>query len=504
MTGLGAIAAWTSPALVVAVVARVTAGGIEAPLFILAVLAAPLLALLAEPGPRVAPSGFVSTIGLVTVACVLGAGFCTIADLGQVLGLETGAVLGSAVALVLVTTVWSGHRSVAATAVVLGAGALVIAVGILGVSVGASPWAAWSRVASRGAFELGARSAWTQEGVAFLEPITLTFTEPHQIKAATPGVFRVTERDRPAVVVRERRLAAGESLMLRPGDTLSVPTGARVRFEAGRRVPGSPPSGVAWADRPGAPRAPLLAWWLGLLVTLAGGALVLVRPAAPPSRAAALLGPAIVLGVALAATCWGVYAVDAAPELSIGARAAASLIRLVPVVADEPWRSRLLAAVVLALVALLLASAAALRQRLVDLGAGGGGRIAATLRRGVLRAVMWGVLVVAAAAAGPLAGNGWTLLLWGMGLAAATVLGPLVATTDAPGFERARARGAVAGGVLFVVLAAAHTLVPLHGALDAVAQHPALVAVPGAWLVTALSRPSGAARGEMVAAARRR
>lgn len=495
MTGVGTIAAWTSPALVVAVVARVTAGGVEAPLFVLAVLAAPLLALLAEPEPRAAPSGFELAIGLVTVACVLGAGFRAVSDLGHVLGLETGAVLGSAVTLVLAITVWSHPHRVAAVAVVFGAAGLVIAVGIFGVAVGASPWAAWSRVASRSAFELGPRSAWTGEGATFREPITLTFTEPHQITAATAGVFRVTEHDRPAAVVREWRLGAGESLMLRPGDTLSVPAGVRVRFEPGKRVPGSPPSGVAWADRPGAPRARLLAWWLGLTVTLSGGALLLVRAVGPPSRTAALLSPATVLGVTLAAACWGVYAVDAAPEVSVGARAAASLVRLAPVVADEPWRSRLLAAIVLALVALLLASAAALRQRLVDFGAREGPRVAATVRRGVVDAATWSGVVVAAAAASAVAANGWSLLLLGTGLAAATVLGPLAATGGRPGFERARAMGVLAGGLLFVALAAsAHWLAPLHGALGAhgalgvVAQFPALVAVPGAWLVATLAR----------------
>lgn len=489
MTSVGAIAAWTSPALVVAVVARVTAGGLEAPLFVLAVLAAPLLALLAEPGPRPAPSGFELGIGLVTVACVLGAGFRAISDLGHVLGLEAGAVLGSAVALVLAITVWSGPHRVAAVAVVLGAGGLVIAVGLLGIAVGASPWAVWNRVASRSAFELGPRSAWTQEGAPFLEPITLRFTEPHQITAAAAGVFRVTEHDRPEEVVREWRLAAGESLMLRLGDTLSVPAGARVRFEPGKRVPGSPASGVAWADRPGAPRARLPAWWLGLTVTLAGGALWLVRPAGPLSPAAALLSPATVLGVTLGAACWGVYALDVAPEVSIGAPATASLIRVIPVVADEPWRSRMLAAIVLALVALLLASAAALRQCLVDAGA----------RRSAFGAATWTVVVVAAAAGSAMAATGWSLLLWGAGLAAAALLGPLVATGGRPGFERARAVGVLAGGLLFVALAAsAHWLAPLHGVPGVVGQYPALVAVPGAWLVATL------ARAQAVAAARRR
>lgn len=501
MTGVGAIAAWTSPALVVALMARVTAGGVEAPLFGLAVLAAPLLALLAS-GPRAAPSGFAFTADLITIACVLGAGVHVIGHLGHVLGFEPATVLGATVALVLVATIWSGPSRLAATVVVLGAAALVTAVGILGVSVNASPWAAWSRVASRSAFELGPRSAWTQQGARFLDPITLTFTEPHQITAVEAGVFRVVEHDRPAVVVREWRLAAGESLMLRPGDTLSIPPGVRVRFEPGKRVPGSPPSGVAWADRSRAP-ARLVAWWLGLTVTLTGGALALIRAAAPSSRAAAALGPATVFGVVLAATCWGVYTVAEAPDLSIGARAAASLVGLVPVVADEPWRSRLLAAILLALVALFLASAVALRRRLDDSGAREDGP--APVRRRLVAAATWCGVVAAGVGASTLDVDGFTLWLWGVGLAASTLLGPLVATGDTPGYERARAQGALAGGVLFVVVAAAaYRLAPLPPPLAIVAEFPALVAVPSAWLVTTLSRASGPARGEILAAARRR
>jgi hypothetical protein len=504
MTGVGAVAAWTSPVLVVAVVAHVAAGGLEAPLFVFAVLTAPLLALLAGSGSRGARSSFVFTIGLVTVACVLGAGLRAITDLGGVLGLETGATLGSTVALVLVTTLWPGHGRVAAAALVLGASALLIALVILGSAVATAPWTAWSRVASRNAFELGVRSPWTGDGAPFVRPMTLRFTEPHRITAVTAGVFRVTEQDRAAAVVREWRLAAGDSLMLRPGDALSIPADVRVRFEQGKRVPGAPVSGVTWADRSGAPRGRALVSWLGLTVTLAGGALLIVRLAAPPSRVAALFGPVTLLGVVLAATCWGVYAVDAAPELSIGAPASAILARLGPVVADEPWRSRLLAAVVVALVALLLASAAALRQRLVDLAAGESGRLAGAARRGALGVVAWVAVVAAAAAGGVTIADGWLLLLHGAGLAAAVALGPLLATGEAPGLARARALGQVTGAVLFVVLTiAAHWLPPPAGAAAAVAEYPALVAIPGAWLVATLTR-SAAASGEMVAATRRR
>jgi hypothetical protein len=486
MTGVGAVAAWTSPVLVVAVVARVTAGGVETPLFVLAVLAAPMLALLAGGGPRGARSGFATTISLLTVVCALGAGFRAVADLGHVLGLETGATLGAAVALVLVTTTWRDHHRVAATALALGAAALSIALVIAGVAVAVPPWTAWSRVASRGAFELGERSEWTREGTVFSRPTTLTFTEPHTITAATDAVLQVTERDR-VTNVRERRLAAGESLPLRPGDSLAIPAGVRVRFERGRRVPGAPASGVTWADAGPVP-ARLLAWWTGLTLTLTGGALMIVRPSGAPSRASAIFGPGVTFLVVLAATCWGVYAVDAAPELSMEVPAASVLVRLAPVVADEPWRSRILTAIVLALLALFLGAAAALRRCLSELTAPDSGDLATSARRRAVEAATWVAMVVAAVAASLVVTDGFTLLTQGSGLAAAILLGPLLTRGDGPGAERARAQGALVGGLIFVVVAALARWPGATGPVEVVVQHPALVAAPAAWLVTTLSR----------------
>ena len=107
MTQVGAMAAWTGPALVVAVVARVMVGGLEAPLFILAVLAAPLLALLAEPAPGALPSSAALPIGLVMAVCVLGSSIRAMADLGHILGWPTWGTLGSAVALMLLATLWA-------------------------------------------------------------------------------------------------------------------------------------------------------------------------------------------------------------------------------------------------------------------------------------------------------------------------------------------------------------------------------------------------------------
>jgi hypothetical protein len=496
MRGAAALAAWTGPALVVAVVARVTTGGVEAPLFVLAVLAAPLLAWLAGPWARAAPAGLPLVVGLVVAACALGAGLRILVDLGHLLGVETGVTLGASIVLVLGVTTRSRGDGVVVGALALGSGALVAAVIALGVIVDTPPWLAWARVASHGGFELGPHSPWTGEGGQVLEPITLTFTEPHRVTSVAAGLYHVIERDRGTSTVRERRLAAGDSLMLRPGDSLAVPAGARLRFEAGKRLPGAPESGVAWADRPGVPRARLMVEWVGLVVTLTGGAIALLRPTSPLSRPAVLAGPVTVLAVVWAATCWGIYAVATAPELSIGAPPVAALARLGRVVSGEPRNSRLVAAVVVALVALLLASAGALRRRLAELAALESGRLAAPAHRAGLGAAVWGVLLAAAAAGSVAVVDAWSLLLQGAGLAAATLVGPLLATGDAAHLDRARAAGALTGALLFVgPAAAAHWLWPSSAA---VLEYPALVAVPGAWLVAAL------VRREKVARARRR
>jgi hypothetical protein len=495
MTGAAAVAAWTGPALVAAVIARVTLGGVEAPLFVLAVMVAPVLALLAGPGPPGAPCALEVAVELVTAVCVLGAGFRVMLDFGRVLGVESGVALGSSIALVLVTTVWPGRGEGAAAALALGGGALVLAVIVVGIAAASPPWTAWSRIASRAAFEIGSRSPWTREGALASEPMTVTFSEPHRVSAVTAGVYRVTERDRGTDTVREWRPATGDSLTLRPGDSLSIPAGARLRFESGKRVPLAPGSGVAWADRLGASRAHLLAGWVGLVVTLVGGALAVVRPLAPLSSFAAIAAPAALLGVVWAATCWGIYAVDAAPELAFGASSVVPLAHLASVIADDPWRSRLLGAVVMALVALLLATAVALRARFAALAGRGRPPVAPT-RRVVLGVALWIVMVTTAAAAGLAVVDGWALLGWGAGLAAAMLPGPLVATRNAVGLGSARTKGALAGALLFVAVAAATRWLAPPAA--AVVQYPALIAAPGAWLVTVF------ARREMMASGRRR
>src|SRR6185503_18711894 len=147
---------------------------------------------------------------------------------------------------------------------------------------------------------------------------------------------------------------------------------------------------------------------------------------------------------------WGVYAVDAAPELSVGMPPGAALARLVPAVVAEPWRTWLSATAAVALAALLVASAAALHGRLVALSSLRSDHVAGLLRRRAVRAAAWTVLVLVAAAAGMRAAEGWSLLLQGAGLGAAMVLGPLLAVGDAADGWRAHLVGALAGATVFV------------------------------------------------------
>ena len=512
MTRFGAVAAWTGPALVMALVTGVAAGGVAAPLFVLAATAAPLLALLPGPTARAAP--FALTAGVLTTACLLLAGFRVVSDVGRAAGLDAWPLVGAAAGLLVVTTAWPRRTALAGVALVAGAGALVVAVVVLGIAATTAPWTAWSRVASRAAFELGPRGPWSTDGTPPAMPVTLTFSEPHRITVTAAGVYRVIERDRSAVVVREWRLAPDASLALRPGDTLSIPAGGRVRLEAGKRVPGTT-SGVRWAGRPTPSGGRVLAEWLGLSLTLTGAALAILRPVDRLSRTAALLGPLTVLAVVLATGCVALYGVDLAPELATGVAPATALAHVASTVAEEPWGSRLAGVMVGALAALFVAAAAALHQRLADLARVDGGRLGVILRDGLARTAVWTVLVAAAAAGSVWVRDGWSLFLHGAGLAAAVLLGPLLAGGEGVGAgdRGVRMAAAVAGGTVYgCVLAAARGLGPLPvDPASALARFPALVAVPAAWLVAlvlhgALVRSGvlDSAGGQMVAGARRR
>ena len=106
---------------------------------------------------------------------------------------------------------------------------------------------------------------------------------------------------------------------MRPGDRLALAAGTRIRFEPGKRVPGSAASGVAWAEPPERRSPGTAAHALGTALTLVGGALALLPPLGPLAWRGAAAGPALLLALTLAAICWGTYAVYVAPELALAA-----------------------------------------------------------------------------------------------------------------------------------------------------------------------------------------
>ena len=244
----------------VGLAARVFAGDVTAPLVALLVVLAPLLALLPgggrggdAPGPDV-----VSTVvGLSALGMVLSANVMVVTAVASLLGVpfpQSAALLGVSACLILVC-----RRApfVSSLAFIVGIAGLTVLVAAMGVALPAAPWTTWAQLASRPALAFSPGTAWVSDGRTVPRVTTLVFDETHQVTALSRGVFRVEEGERSDGTVQERRLNPGDSLMLRAGDRLTIPPDVRVRFEAGKRIPGTPRSGAAWAEpraiRPGPP-----------------------------------------------------------------------------------------------------------------------------------------------------------------------------------------------------------------------------------------------------------
>jgi hypothetical protein len=462
MTGVRGIAAWTGPVLVGALATRVAAGAADAPLLVLAAVVAPLVALLQ---PRIADSPHVVSAGAVAVsaALIVAASLVPLGDAALLLGGRRwhGVLLAATLAL-LVPLAARGHAwRVAALAA--GGGTLLAALALLAVTTGRSPLDAWRLVATRPALTFGSESPWVHDGGWFARRTTLAFREGHRLTAVTPGTFRVVEQDGAQLVVRDWRLEAGDPLSVRPGDRLTVEAGSRVRFETGKRVPGAASSGAVWAE-PGAP--PLLTSVAGL-ATLLLGAIALV----PAAGRRGLAAPALLVTLTLAAAAWGVYAVAAAPDVMLGGSVVEPLLRLPSAIAGARGVGPL---VVVALLALLVAAAGALHERVAALA---GGRAT----------VLWVGAVVIAAVGSLWPFDPWFLLMAGLGVAAATVAAPrLAGASRRVGSWPVEAIGALAGGAVFVAVVAMGPRLP--AALGAVAEWPALLAAPAGWLVVRVLR----------------
>ena len=463
MTALRGLAVWTGPVLVGTLTTRVAAGTPDAPMLVLAAVVAPLVALL-QPRGDDAPHVVSAAATSVSAALILAASLLPLGDAALLLGGRRWQGVALAAALVLLPVLLPEVNRWRTAALAVGAAALVVALLMLGAATARAPWDAWRDAAARPALVFSAHSPWVTGGGWFARRTTLAFEEGHRLIAVSPATFRVVEHDGTSDVVRDWRLAAGDPLSVRPGDRVTIESGSRVRFEAGKRVPGAAASGAAWAEG----GASSFIGSLAALATLVLGAIGLVPPAARRGFAA----PAMLLIVALAATCWGLYAVIAAPEVMLSGSVAEPLLRVPGAV---PGARIVIPFVIVALAALFVATAGALRERVSALA-------------GARATWAWLAVVAVAAGASLWPFDPWFLLMAGLGFAAATLAAPRLAggrTARIAGWPLP-VLGALAGGVVF---AGAVALGPrLPAAVGIVAEWPVLLAAPAGWLTVKLLR----------------
>jgi hypothetical protein len=456
-----AVAIWLQPVLLAALALRVAAGEADAPWLVLGALVAPLIALLAPARRRTTVGPVAAVAAAVAVVGLLAANFLLAADAAALLGVTPWLGVVAAAALALLAPLSPAASRLAPPALVLGAAALVLSLGAVTLATATAPWTAWSRGGLRPALTFAEASAWVRDGERFARPARLMFADGQRVTALTPGVYRVIERDAAPPTVREWHLESGDTLALRPGDELTVGAGARLRFEAGRRVPGAPASGVTWADAPA--RGPqMLPAALGGLVTLVGGALALV-PAVTRRGPPAAAGPLLLLAGVTTATGWGVYAAATAPDLALGGSLLAPLLRLPPLALGSRAGVPLAAMAAGGIVLLLGCATVALRRRL-----------AAAARP---EPALWAAAVALAAILTVWPLDPWRLVTLALGLAAAAWTPAILATTRAAGLG-----GSLAGGFAFVTLSLLPALAPAAAAwLDTLVRYPALAALPVGW-----------------------
>jgi hypothetical protein len=471
------LAVWLTPTVVLAVPAALAARGPDGLWLGLVVTLAPLIALAwgtdrPVPGDRSRDDEtlFPVVTLLITVGVLLWANIALAGDVAAWLGARRwqGIVITAGAGWLL--TAW---RPLRRTAPVLLAMALIVAVVVLlqlAWALALWPIAAWDRVATQPAFRFPPSSPWVVGGrdLGVLRGgAPLAFDEVHRLTAPAGGILRARTLDGARRADIEWTLAPGQTVTLRAGDEISRGSTLRLRFEADKRVPGSPASGMLWADA--RPRR-----WLervGLAVTLLAGAAALLRAGLTVRLPRDGLGFAAG-GLLLAfvwAQAWAVYALIQAPDLFLGGITLERLLELpAHALFAEPWRRTLQALLLAAGLAAFLASSLALRERLGALDSTGGGEIGhdpglwAGLFGGAALASLWPV-------------DPWALSLLALG-GAGCALGPSAL------WPPRHARTAATAGVIGLIVFAGLAVVQLRGAgggpLGAAIAYPALVAAP--------------------------
>lgn len=484
------LALWLTPVMWLMLPALILAGGPDGLWTGLVLVSGPLVAWsvgASRPetsGPPVESLFPVVTL-LLTVTLLLWANLILAGDVVASLGAPRwhGVALTAAGGLLLAAWPGSGRLSVPLV-LLLALGLWAPLIGIARDS-GMGPVEAWDQVAARPAFRFPPSSPWVADGRE-LQPgpgaRAIVFDEEHRLTASTRGTLRARTREGPTIAEREWELDAGQTVTLRSGDQLRWTPGLRLRFEADRRVPGAPSSGIAWAGGDWDLRS-----GVGLAVTLLGGALGLLRFGMPdrPSR----LGPALVgLGLAAAflwAQGWAVYAALRAPDLFLGGVSPERLVEL-PLLAlrDGVWGPRLQAALLVAGMAGFLVSSVALRERLGRLDPTGRGELGHDL--GLWTAVFAVTSVVSLWPVDP-----WSLTLLALGVAGSALAPSVVLAQHARRPGIATLAGLVGLGLFLVLSGVSHLRGPSQGALGFILAFPTVVAAPAGGCVLWLAGRAG-------------
>jgi hypothetical protein len=490
MTAAGAIvAAWLGPAIWLTLPSLLLAQGAGGLWPGLLVVVAPLLALSlrpgsAEPVPRApVPLVHVATFFLV-VAVLIWAGLVVAGDVGARLGAPRWHGIALAAAGGLLLTAWRGaERAVPAFLIVT---ALGVALPLVAVSAatGLGPLTAWHAAADRPGLVFPATSRWVTEGRDLRlaqghRP--LVFEEAHRLTAAADTTLRVRIREGRHTADREVPLVAGQSVVLRSGDRLEATAGALVKFEAGRRVPGAPPSGMAWLAGAPLDGSRALAG-LGLAVTLLGGGIALIGPplTEPPSRSAAALTGGALVGAFWILQGWAVYTALGAPEIFMGGVTPERLVEVPALIMGNRLTAvRLQVLLVIAVGAGFLASTVALRARLSAVDATGGGEIGNDLG-------LWSMVFGGAALASLWDVDPWALVVTALGAASAVLLPAALLPLPAarPGVATAAGvAGLTVYGLLLLIGRLGGVARPAESLFGALCEHPAVLAAPAGVLV---------------------
>ena len=483
------LALWLTPALWLEMPALILDGGPDGLWIGLALFLAPLVALgvpaPAEPERAESEASFSVMALFLVVGVLLWANLVLAGDVAAWLGAARWQGVAVTAAGAWLLTAWRGAWRVVPALLLAALLAVCVPLAELARGAGAGPLGAWERMATRATFRFPAASAWVTSGRGLdlaRGQRPLVFDEEHHVTAPAGGALRTRYLDAGRVTEMEWTLSPGQSAALRPGDEIERPARLLLRFEAGKRVPGAPASGVAWAA--GSARD----WWgrAGLVATLLlGGAVLLGRGAATPisRRGALLLGGALV-AVFFWAQGWAIYAALAAPDLFLGGVTAERLTDLRALAHGvEPWGRAFEALLPAAGLASFLASSVMLRERLGAMDRGGGGEIGHDLG-------LWAAVLGVAGLAGLLPVDPWWLVLLALGIATAA-LGPatLLRIED----SRAVTAAGLVGLAVFAALAiAAEVRGTPPGPVGAALAYPALAAWPAGagvlWLVRRAAR----------------